>query len=1083
MAVDAGPGLLAFLIADVRGYTSFTVQRGDEAAAILATEFARITSRVIEESQGRVVELRGDEVLAVFSSARQALRAAVALQSALAAAAREDLPLRVGVGIDAGEAVPVDGGYRGAALNLAARLCSLAGPGEVLASETVINLARKVDGLQYIDRGTADLKGFTSRVAVMQVVPDEPAVESAQSEETPEEQRFPIGGFLGALPANQMVARASELETILISLRAALEGNGRLVFLAGEPGVGKTRLAQEVTLKARNSGFLVAGGRCYEPEEGVPYYPFREALTTLYEVASPDVRASVTRLWPYVLQLLPGATTRVPPATGSSGEEQQNLFYAVTSFLAGVAAVQPVALLLDDLHWADQSSLRLLQYIARHTRSDRIFVLGTYRDVEVGRHHPLERALRDLHREGLSDELAVRRLDRAAIAALTAASFGGTEVSEEFAALLYRHTEGNPFFAHEVLNTLVERGDVFLRDGRWDRRDLADIQVPKSVRSTVGERVSRLPTQAQEILAEASVLGQTFQFDDLQALSGCDERVIEEALDEAEGAGLVRRGEKDTYSFNHALTQQVLYEELPARRRRRLHLAAGGAIERGRPPDHRIPDLAWHFLQGDDSQRALVYSIRAGDAAESVAAHAEAKKYYLTSVELARDLGDRRGEMTALEKLGTVLCATGPFDEAAGALVAADRLAIEHGDREVQRRTVAQWLQLVGLHRQSEADAHRRLEELIRDTEPSQGLGDLYLTLSRLAFASGRYGESREWAEKTAEVARALGSDYLLAGALMRLGTTLSTTHDVARTAVLEQAILLAERSSNWSALGTALNNLAFLYMMQGKLRTNLQYRQRALQEAVRRQDPAGMVMGRAMVAQAHTYLGELATAEDHAEVALHAVRRMERIWHTTYALYIAAHVRILKGEWEEGRALLRDGKDMAREYHDVQGMGYGRAIGGELSLLRDEPEAVIASYESVEPGDIVGWERWVAAEAYRRVGRHDVTARIAQTMMADFDWYWAEGLRVRGACATDYGDIDAAERDLTAALGLVRRQEYRLEEIRILFEMARLQVRRGDCAGRLARLEETHRLCREVGAYAYAQLAERVMTQSPDPG
>ncbi|HZU11745.1 MAG TPA: adenylate/guanylate cyclase domain-containing protein [Chloroflexota bacterium] len=165
------PAPLTFLIADVRGYTSFTVEHGDEAAARLARRFAEICDGIVGTHGGRVIELRGDEALAVFPSTRAALRAAIALQTRFAETMVDDpsLPLHVGIGLDAGEAVPVNDGYRGAALNLAARLCSIAGPGEILVSDAVTYLAGRVDGVAYAGRGQMHLKGFTEPVAILEV--------------------------------------------------------------------------------------------------------------------------------------------------------------------------------------------------------------------------------------------------------------------------------------------------------------------------------------------------------------------------------------------------------------------------------------------------------------------------------------------------------------------------------------------------------------------------------------------------------------------------------------------------------------------------------------------------------------------------------------------------------------------------------------------------------------------------------------------------------------------------------------------------------------------------------------------------
>ena len=162
------PGVRTFMIADLRGYTRYTVDHGDEAGAAAATQFAEIVRNVVEEREGRLIELRGDEALVVFDSARQALRSALALQEQ-----GTELPLGIGVGLDAGEAIPVGEGYRGGALNLAARLCSLAGPGEVLATETVLQLARAVDGVKYGERRLERVKGFAQPVTAVEILPSD----------------------------------------------------------------------------------------------------------------------------------------------------------------------------------------------------------------------------------------------------------------------------------------------------------------------------------------------------------------------------------------------------------------------------------------------------------------------------------------------------------------------------------------------------------------------------------------------------------------------------------------------------------------------------------------------------------------------------------------------------------------------------------------------------------------------------------------------------------------------------------------------------------------------------------------------
>jgi transcriptional regulator with XRE-family HTH domain len=284
------------------------------------------------------------------------------------------------------------------------------------------------------------------------------------------EERLPTGGFLGSLPSGTLVARQEEVSRILAAVDAVVEGMGRLILLRGEPGIGKTRLAQEAMVHLHDRSFLVAAGRCYEAEQAAPFYPFLEALSRLYAVCPTAIRSEVPHRWAYLGQLLPGQGV-FPPARGPDAqEERRRLFRAVTSFLQTISVAIPVAVMLDDLHWADASSVKLLVYLARETRADRVLLLGTYRDVEVNPQHALGMALRDLDREGIMEGISVRPLSEEGTAAMIAAILETERVSEELAALVHQRTEGNPFFIQQVLRALVERDAVSHREGDWTHR-------------------------------------------------------------------------------------------------------------------------------------------------------------------------------------------------------------------------------------------------------------------------------------------------------------------------------------------------------------------------------------------------------------------------------------------------------------------------------------------------------------------------------------------------------------------------------------------------------------------------------------
>ena len=655
-----GEAVRTFLFADIRGYTRFTVEHGDAAAARFIERFGSVARSAITAHHGEILTVVGDEAVAAFTSAREALRAALDLQSGIeaASASSPSTPLQVGVGLDTGEAIRSGDSFAGAALNLAARLCNLAGPSEILASDGVIHVARKMEGIGYLERGLAQLKGFQEPVRVFRVI-DESRSNVGTREAGPAAALpgallapLPIGAFLGALPSTELVAREKEFDGLLTFADAVPKGAGRVVMLSGEPGVGKTRLAQELMLSLRNRQFLVATGRCYQQQQTVPYYPFLDALSQAYRTAPTELRAAVASRWPFLGRLLPDLRLENRSTGTSSPEEQQLLFRQVTEFLRELAAHAPLGVLLDDLHWADDSSLELFLHLARNLRADRVLLVGTYRDVEVGRHHPLEGALRDLTREGLVERLPIRRLEAEGTARLVAATLGKGSVSPDLDAVIHRHASGNPFFIQQLVRFLVERGDVSRIDGHWVGQPHHRLEVPESIRSVIGQRMERLPERTQEILREAAVLGQTFSFDTLVELSGRPVVEVESALEEARTTGLVDERSPDAYAFDHALTQQTLYGELSARKRRKLHVAAADSLIRLPESERRArsAELAWHYLEAEQEERALPYALAAGDLARSVFALTEAGRQYDTVLEIAEKFGNRPAEVEALSR-------------------------------------------------------------------------------------------------------------------------------------------------------------------------------------------------------------------------------------------------------------------------------------------------------------------------------------------------------------------------------------------------------------------------------------------------
>src|SRR5579859_1515483 len=440
-----------------------------------------------------------------------------------------------------------------------------------------------------------------------------------------------------ATAGEPLVGREKEFDRILSIMDTVTVGSGRLVFVTGEPGIGKRRLARNVLSHARRAGAQGLVGRCFQQQMTVPFFPFTEALTTALGCGPRGWRVDLRDRWPELAHLVPELGDLTRP---DQGNMQLRIFRAVDRFLHALADTAPLVLLLEDLQWADSTSLDLLLFLGRHLDNTRMLILGTYRDADVGRQQPLDVTVRELVRERLVEEVHLRRLAAGGTAALVRAWLGVETVSDELVTLVHGRAEGNPFFIEELLKAFVEKEALGTIEGGVGLIGGNDLGVPHSIRSVVDERIGRLPRQSQELLRLAALVGQEFDLDVLLGASGRAEAEILDGLDAALDARIIEHHHsgRERFGFVHALFQQALYDELPVYRRRRMHIQVGEALLRLPARTAAVTsDLARHFLLGGDATRAASCAIDAGDHAASHYAHAEAVHHYQVAVGLLLD--------------------------------------------------------------------------------------------------------------------------------------------------------------------------------------------------------------------------------------------------------------------------------------------------------------------------------------------------------------------------------------------------------------------------------------------------------------
>jgi len=887
------------------------------------------------------------------------------------------------------------------------------------------------------------------------------------------------GAFLGAAPAGRLVGREEHMRGVARHIALASEGHGQMVLLRGSPGSGKTRLAQEVSMVLLGQGYLVATGRCYDQEQTMPYAPIRSALAHAYTAAPPTVRAT-SRRWPALTRLLD--PTEGSGEVGDAGSDApQRLFSGVVGFLLEIALARPLALLIDDLHWADGATLSLLLYLARHTREARILLLATYRISDWPGGPPSGREdfadiLLDLDREELAENIALAPLDRAATAAMAAGLLDGPEVSPALADAVHRVTEGNPFFVRQVVRALVEQGAIQARHGVWISDAGGDIPVPDTVRAVIRQRCARLSERTRTILGVASVLGHAFDVEDLRRTVGVGEAEIDQALDEAATLGVAQPVGAEQYAFDHMLTQQALYADVSPRRRRGWHRAAVAAIEQRPEPDRRrrAAEMARHAVQGGELGRAAPYAILAGDEAELVWAHAEAEGHYRMALALAREGGDERVEAHALEKLGGVLGMLSRPDEALNALEEGAALYRRLDDREGEGRATA-GIGAALADRGAVGAAVARLETMRAALEGrGQGVSArLSYALSAVLYGAGRYDEAMAAARRASEEALAAGDRRLWAAAECYRGDVLmQLRRPTEAQRVLAAVRPVAEAAGDLDSLAHSVHDLASVALLLGRMDEAEARIVEALELHLRRGVPAMIGAGLLLHGWILYYRGSWRQARAILDQGMAALRELPPSWQTVVGLVWLGRLDAAEGRWESAARHAREAIAMGEGTHLALPLAYQTLA--ERALTHGDAATARAVLEPLAAGDslFVGLMLPTLVEARLATGsvaeaERTITALLGE-MGTQVPLVRVEALRAHGMVRERQGHLVEAEASFAAALHLAHGMPYAYAEARILGAWGHVRRACGDTTGAGQRLREAMTIARALGAEPY---------------
>ena len=752
-----------------------------------------------------------------------------------------------------------------------------------------------------------------------------------------------------------LVGREKQVQILRACWEEAIAGHGQLAFITGEPGIGKTRLAQQVAAQSHPPVLLV--GHC-EDNEGQPAYRLftevlREYLSTVppefYDAEARQQLANFAPLIPEIHQMLPELHI-APPL--DPRQEQLRLMTSLTQFIRRATQERPWFLILEDLHWADTSSLELLLYLGRHIPTMPIFVLGTYRDTEVESGHPLLETLRGLRSHPTYRHVPLERLTQDEVE-LALTYLWHRTIPEDLIEKIYAQTAGNPFYVEEVAKVLEDDGLIppsgVDADPAWHEQALKEVRLPQSARETVWRRIEQLSTETRGVLRQAAVLGQTFYFEDLQRMSDLSEWQLLERLDEAFERQLIEEIPAVTQThgprlrFRQTEIQHVIYADLGPLRRRLLHRKAGEALEHraaGRKDSAGFAgafaeELAYHFGEANEIDKTITYSLQAARQAHLAYANATALRWYARVLEVLHQAEsetlDRHQEsfLLAHQSSGIVLTLTGQYDEALAHYAVAQALLETQSPSDTQRQQLAELCYEIATVYELRDDYDtvfawlQRGLETVAELGPTVEAARIYLLGATVHLRRGDNAQALTWCQKSLDIA-----------------TRIATPEGK-------------------RAYGAALYTQARIDMRLGNLDNAIQF----CQESIR----------------AYQEVGDLA-GESNAYINL-------------------ASGYVLHGDWEQATAAFQHGWKIKREIGDIYGQAVSSNNLANLHLKRGEWQEARDMYTQ----SLTIWQNI-------RVPRGEAVALINLAQVYIHQENWAQAQQYLERSQTRLDDIGSKE-------------------------------------------------------------------------
>jgi predicted ATPase len=777
-----------------------------------------------------------------------------------------------------------------------------------------------------------------------------------------------------AIKETQLIDRTEEMRLLREAVDRAVHNQGGVTFLYGEAGIGKTRLTRELAAYARLLGMRVLSGRCpalFRIDGVPPYVLWKEVVKDYLEVCTPEqlykvigyYPIEVSKLVPELKQMLRNMPESFPLNPENS---RDRLFEAVSQFITNISRETPLLVILDDLQWTDASSLLLLHYLARGAFKESLLLLGAYRDTDVDERHPLIPILTELNRERLLQSVQLKRMSFDDVSEMIKRILEQDDILRESCELVYERTRGNPFFVEEVIKSLKEEEVIYREDNKWKIKEVSKIEFPETVKSVIKKRVNRLDDECQNVLTLASFVGNDFTFEAVCGVAGIEEDKLLELMERLLKTRLVKerviRGE-DVYSFADVIVRDVVHEEVSHQRHKKLHDKIGCSLEKvyAEKIDEHLGELAYHFLEGGDKDKALDYFLKAGEKATKIYANSEAISYFQSALGL---LDEKEGEL--LEKarileLGDIKRIVGEIDACmkywTDAILLWKQIQEKENVSRLHRKMANILWDRKGDIEKAKESFDEALEILENELESSE-LARVYNDMAHMYWRTGDTANARSWGEKALEFAKKVNDNEIIANSCLDLGNTFVMILDSKKGVEFEKIALEIALDHGYMEIAErTYNNLAIALREGGEeMEKGLEYYQKGYELAKKIGDITMISWLGSNLGETYAGMGDISKAIPLQEESVALDRKTGNLNHLSMSLSEIGREYMILGEWDKSEKCLMEALNIAQGLEDFQAIGssYGALASfhynkGEYVKARDFSEK---GYEEAKKRD-----------------------------------------------------------------------------------------------------------------------------------